>query len=123
MSDYWLGVLTLPVVAVTSVAAWVAIKHLLALGGKAAANVALRMPRDANLHQRSRYAAVIYGAKRARFVVLGELGIGVIVGLDHERQKQAVERLDPPLSLRDLGLPDPANPAGNTTSTEAGDPS
>ena len=99
MSDYLQGVLTVPVAAIALACAWVAIRHLLALGGKAATNIALRMPPKATRRQRAGFAAVIFGAKRARFFTFGEMAVGVIFGLDADKYNEAVKALNPPIRL------------------------
>lgn len=103
MSDYWLGVLSVPALILGLAAGWLALKAVGLLGERLLVGGLLFFGMKTSLAKRTATASVIYGAKRSYMLAGGDLGIVLVVGMDGDRAATAVKRLeDPPVSLNEI---------------------
>lgn len=93
MSDYLLGLLTIPAAAVALVVAWVVCRGLLWLGAQISITAINAVRKDMSDGQRAHFAALCYGAERGWLFAMGDLGIAVFVGQDDEARRAAYERV------------------------------
>ncbi len=100
--DFWVGLLAGPFFILGCLIIWNLCRWVMHFGSKAAVNFAMRLPPKATNRQRAALAAVGYGAKRAQFLVIGNIAFSVMVGLDATRHKHAIKVLEPPVKLTTL---------------------
>lgn len=93
MSHYIIGLLSFPALVIAGFAAYVACRWALYCAAKAAAGFWTLARPDWPQQKRAGFAALCYGAERGWMVVVGDLGLAVFVGQNHERRKQAADRL------------------------------
>lgn len=103
MKLYWLGLATLPALAVAYLLAVAIGSRILAVLIASADSTIHRIKPGAPIIQRRLRAAAIYGAPRGLVIAKGRFGLVLISGLDKEAQRWAFDRLAEPLRTIEPG--------------------
>lgn len=109
MSTYWLGVATLPAIAIALWLAAIIGSRLLDLMGRVTTWTVRRIRPDEGAHVAARMGAVMYGTRRGLIVSQGKTALILAWGLDDEKRRWAEERLRRQLRLRG-NFPNPTTP-------------
>ena len=110
MSEFWIGVLMLPVLAVACVAAWTTVRGLLWLAGLVPVSVA-KMTREMPPRQRALFAATAYASRKGRFFAFGDFGFAFFVGQDVSERAAAYDRVVEKVTYQALAKPHRRTPA------------
>lgn len=105
MSDYWMGVLSVPALVLGAAALWLALKAIGWLGERLLVGGVKHLGTQSSKAQRAGMAAVVYSAKRSWFIAPGDLGFIFVMGMDVDEARKAADRLRPRVSLRDISTP------------------
>lgn len=81
------GVLAVPALAAGTVA--------LLLAARALLGTLARLTGTTDARQRAATAAILYGARRARVIGLGDVAVAMVVGLDRDARQHAYDLLKP----------------------------
>ena len=105
MSTYLLGLATLPALAAGLGAVYLILRGLLWLAAKVPGCL-VSLGKEPSENQRAKFSSIIYGAKRAKFAVFGEIGFVIVVGLDDGLRQKAYESLVPKATINPNWLRD-----------------
>lgn len=98
MSDFWLGVVSVPAAVVLGGVAIATFRWLLVVAGKAAVAL-IRVTPEASDHARAMFGATAYATKRSWYLAAGDFGIAVFSGQRPDVHRKAFDRLYPKRSL------------------------
>lgn len=93
MSEYWMGVLSIPALIAALAVGWLAVKAIGLVGERLLVTGTLRLTRDTPHARRAAVSGVIFSAKRAWMVAPGDIGLALIVGMDNQGAAEAARKL------------------------------
>lgn len=104
MSDYWMGVLSVPALILATAIGWLALKAIGLVSERLLVGGIKRLTPKSSKNQRAAMGAVVYGTRHSWMFAPGDMAIIFAVGWDHEEVREAARKLRPTVSLRDLGI-------------------